>query len=158
MSTTRRVAQALTTTALAAAVSLGFAAPAQAAVTGMSLSFGAVDEGTGYFWIPVDGVVKMPEAEARGSIVAGYQVRLKLIGEDPVSDDQRFTYPGSASLWAAADGLHFTQSARVRASVLNEDDSWTDRTDELHVHADFVYAPANRVERSANSNKIVGRF
>ena len=147
-------AAAVGTVAVAAAVGLA-SAPAQAA-TGAHATLGAVAEGTGYYWIPVDGVFPMSRAAAQDAINHGYTVQLRLWGDDPYSDDLRFTYP-LASLSAADDGLHFSRSARVWHSVLNEDDSWTDNHDELYVGARAV-GPSGNVALTVESNRVGGYF
>ena len=142
------------------AVSLGIAAgiaavPAEAA-TPPHASFGVQDEGTGYSWIPVDAVFPMSQAAAQDAINHGYHVEMRLWGDDPSSDDLQFTYP-YANISAQPDGLHATRSARVANSVLNEDDSFTDRVDELYVGVRVV-AANGFVSLKVESNRVTGRF
>ena len=154
--TIRTLARAAAVGALAVGAALGIAAvPAQAA-TGAHATLGVVAEGTGAYWIPVDGVFPMSKAAAQDAINHGYTVRLTLMGDDPVSDDTQYHYPPD-NLYAADDGLHFGRSARVPRSVVNEDDSWTDHHDELYVRAQAV-APNGATPLSVNSNTVGGNF
>jgi len=142
------------------AISIGIAAgiavtPAEAAPAPHA-TFGIVAEGTGYSWIPVDAVFPMSQAAAQDAINHGYHVEMRLWGDDPSSDDLQFTYP-NANISAQADGLHASRSARVPNSVLNEDDSWTDNTDELYVGVRVV-GPNGNVALKVESNHITGRF
>jgi hypothetical protein len=142
-------------TVAAAALAVGAASPAQAA-TGARATLGVVAEGTGYYWIPVSGVFPMSSAAAQDAINHGYTVQLRLWGDDPVSDDLQYTYP-NADLYADTDGLHFSRSARVPRSVVNEDSSWTDNHDELYVGARAV-GPGGNVALKVESNRVGGYF
>ena len=154
--TIRTLARTAAVSAVAAGAVLGIAAvPAQAA-TGAHATLGVVAEGTGAYWIPVDGVFPMSKAAAQDAINHGYTVKLTLMGDDPVSDDTQYNYP-AAFLTAADDGLHFSRSARVARSVVNEDDSWTDNHDELYVRARAV-GPNGNVALTVESNRVGGYF
>lgn len=150
-----RTAAATVAVGAAAALALGLAAPAQAA-TAAHATLGVVNEGTGYYWIPVDGVFPMSRAAAQDAINHGYTVQLRLWGDDPYSDDLQYYY-GNAYLSAGDDGLHFSRSARVPRSVVNEDDSWTDDHDELYVGARAV-GPNGNVALKVESNHVGGYF
>lgn len=146
--------------ALTAAV-LGFAAvvstfPAEAASPAHA-RLGVVNENTGYYWIPVDAVFPMSQAAAQDAINHGYTAQMRLWGDDPVSDDLRFTYPQPITLSAQADGLHASRSARVARSVVNEDNSWTDNHDELYVGVRIV-GPNGATALSVESNRVGGYF
>ena len=81
---------------------------------------------------------------------------MRLWGDDPSSDDLQFVYP-NANISAQADGLHATRSARAPNSVLNEDDSFTDRTDGIYVGVRVV-AANGAVSLKVESNRVTGRF
>jgi hypothetical protein len=155
--TIRTLARTAAVGTIAVGLALGVAAgPAQAA-TGAKATLGVVAEVPGGpYWIPVDGVFPMSKAAAQDAINHGYTVKLTLMGDDPVSDDTKYSYP-PANLYAADDGLHFGRSARVQRSVVNEDNSWTDNHDELYVRARAV-APNGATPLSVNSNNVGGYF
>jgi len=153
--TLARTGAATVAAAAAAALAIGAAAPAEAA-TAAHATLGVVAEGTGYYWIPVSGVFPMSRAAAQDAINHGYTVQLRLWGDDPYSDDLQYTYP-NAVLSVGDDGLHFSRSARVWHSVLNEDDSWTDDHDELYVGARAV-GPTGNIALKVESNRVGGYF
>jgi hypothetical protein len=149
-------------TAAVGAISLGIAvgvaaAPAEAA-SGAKATLGVVNEGTGYYWIPVDAVFPMSRAAAQDAINHGYTVQMRLWGDDPSSDDLQFTYPQPISMWAGDDGLHAGRSARVARSVLDEDNGWYEGDgDELYVGVRVVN-PNGSTTLSVESNRVTGTF
>jgi hypothetical protein len=145
-------------TAAIGAATLGLAAaPAQAA-TGARATLGVVHEGGSYYWIPVDAVFPMSSAAAQDAINHGYTVQMRLWGDDPSSDDLRFTYPQPITLRAAADGLHASRSARVSRTVLDEDNGWYEGDgDELYVGVRVV-SPTGATTLSVESNRVTGTF
>jgi hypothetical protein len=155
-SSVRTFARALAVGAVSFGIAAGVAATPAEAATPPHATFGVQDEGTGYSWIPVDAVFPMSQAAAQDAINHGYHVEMRLWGDDPSSDDLQFTYPNANSS-AQPDGLHATRSARVANSVLNEDDSFTDRTDELYVGVRVV-AANGFVSLKVESNRVTGRF
>lgn len=151
----------LARSAVVAAVGIGLAAgvavvPAQAA-TPARATLGVVSEGGGSYWIPVNGVFPMSKAAAQDAINHGYHVELRLWGDDPSSDNLRFTYP-NAILSAENDGLHFSRSARVSHNVLNEDSGWYEGDgDELYVGARAV-ASNGHISLTVQSNTVSGYY
>ncbi len=154
----RRLASRLGRAAAVAAVVVGLGAgvatPASAApdqTPGMTLTIHKPSNYNGYYKVYVSGVFPMSQADAQWHVanLGNGGVEYDLFGDDPgVSDDMRVvqvirgaSVPGQRTdryLYAASDGLRFFRSFMVNAYDLNEDDSWTDRTDEIYIRAWFV--------------------
>lgn len=153
----RTLARTAAAGALAAGAVFGLGGTSAQANTGAHATLGVVPEGNGYYWIPVSGVFPMSRAAAQDAINHGYTVQLRLWGDDPYSDDLKFTYPTDMVMSAQDDGLHFSRSARVPRGVVNEDDSWTDNYDELYVGARAV-GPSGNIVLKVESNRVSGYF
>jgi hypothetical protein len=164
--TISRIARTAVLSGAALAMTLGLAAaPAEAAVTGMTAKLTITSQNSNnQYWVAVDGVVNMPQAEAQSRIASGHTMQLRLWGDDPASDNLRYgpyfrsggSGGGSGQLWAASDGLHFFRTIQVSGSVLNEDSGWYEGSgDELYVGARFVNSGGTTI-RSVETNRVYG--
>jgi len=113
------------------------------------------------FKVTVQGVFAMSEHDAHGFMnnlgtgtrmargLGAGGVYVEVIGDDSGSNDQLLRssafYPGKSLgtdpggwLYAASDGIHFRRDVYVPASVLNEDNGFWDKTDEIYGVAVFV--------------------
>jgi hypothetical protein len=99
------------------------------------------------------GVFKMSATLAQVAVNEGFQVKGGLWGADPFSDDDLGPLP-NAQLTVAVDGLHYTITAKVSRSHLNEDFDPTDNTDEIFVRATFV-TPAGAFVQSVQTQEVV---
>jgi hypothetical protein len=165
----RGAAVAAVTVGLAA----GVAAPASAApapTAGMNLTIHKLANFTGYYKMYISGVFPMSQAEARRHVaeLGNGGVEYDVFGDDSgVGDsmilswvDRGASLPGekpSRYLYAAPDGLRFFYSSTTRGRYLDEDDSWSDRTDEIYARAWFVDR-TNTYRWGSTSNVVTGNF
>ncbi|WP_219419006.1 hypothetical protein [Pseudonocardia nigra] len=163
-----KLARAAAVTVAAVGITVGVAAaPAQAAITGMSAKLTVTAQNSNdLYWVAVEGVVNMPQAEAQAKIASGHTMQLRLWGDDPSSDDLQYgpyfngggSGGGSGQLWAASDGLHFFRTIRLPGYKLDEDNGWYEGDgDELYVGVRFVTAGGSTL-KSAETNRVHGYF
>jgi len=146
--------------ALFAATTLGLvgAPPANAVIGTMTanLRVTKADSPPGYYWVHVYGSVSMTQAEAQGLINSGHKVVWRLWGDDPAFNDLQLS-ARSAPIFRGPNGLHYSHAEKVPRGVVNEDDSFTDRHDELFADPK-LQARTGVTIRSRNTNDVGGYF
>jgi hypothetical protein len=159
--------------AVTAGLAVGVASPAAAApdqTPGMTLTIHKPSNYNGYYKAYISGVFPMSQADAQWHVanLGNGGVWYDLFGDDPgVGDDNRqgFMSRGASRpaekpdryLYAAPDGLRYFRSFLVGDHTLDEDDSWTDDTDEIYARAWFVDRN-NQYWWPSTSNVVVRNF
>jgi hypothetical protein len=93
-----------------------------------------------YQKITVEGVVSVSKAAAQDAINHGYHIVLRYWGDDTNSDDLMAGPKYPKTLYAADDGLHFSDDVTFNHTVLDEDSGTLENIgdggmDELYVGA-----------------------
>ncbi len=159
--------------AVTAGLAVGVASPAAAApdqTPGMTLTIHKPSNYNGYYKAYISGVFPMSQADAQWHVanVGNGGVWYDLFGDDPgVGDDRRMSWIDRGAslpaekpdryLYAAPDGLRYFRSFLVGDHTLDEDDSWTDDTDEIYARAWFVDRN-NQYWWPSTSNVVVRNF
>lgn len=140
------------------ALGLVGAAPANAVIGTMTANLRVfkADSPPGYYWVHVSGYVSMTQTEAQGLINSGHKVVWRLWGDDPTFNDLQLG-TRSAPIFLGPNGLHYSHAVKVPRSVVNEDDSFSDRHDELFADPKLQTQTGATI-RSRNTNNVGGYF
>jgi hypothetical protein len=175
---TSRAARAATVAALAVGMSVGLAAaPASAAPAPSGANLKITYASGGYYNVIISGVFAMSQYDAVGymnNLGTGSRaaqgmgpggIYFHVTGDDPGSYDSDVWrtdfYAGAHQdaggyLFAGSGGIYFYRAFQVHASVLNEDNGYWDKTDEIYADATFVDGDNGR--RVAYSNVVTSLF
>ncbi len=155
--------------AVAVGLTTAVATPTRAALE-PTLTVRAPTGHVDHYEVRVSGVFPMSRADAQQHLarLGDGGVAYALVHDDHGADDivqlrqvdrgaGRPVAGSGRSLYAAADGLHYSWSTVVHRDQLDEDDRWGDRTDEVYVRATFVDGDG-RHWMGSTSNVVVDDF
>ncbi len=171
--TTSRTGQVAAVAAVTIGLAGALAAPAAAAPEPSSaptLTIHEPSDPAGHYEVQVSGVFAMSQADAQHHVarLGDGGVRYEIVHDDHGAGDivesswvdRGTSRPGEEpgrSFHATPEGLRFTTSVLVERDALDEDDRWTDRTDEVYVRVSFVDRDGEHWWESA-SDVVVEEF
>jgi hypothetical protein len=133
------------------AITLGLTAvPAQAAPLGV-LAVNTLQiqrAGGGNCRVVTTGAVQMESVAAAQYLAARATFNVRLRGDDPADDDNLYSV-GSALDSATPDAqVSFRSEVVLRCGILNEDDDFYDRKDEVYARVDLYAVTGNQTRNS----------